>query len=195
MAWPPPFLRCPAVTAARTAAPISTPGDARGLGFVVDRQQLRAQGCIADAAACVDARAQHKAQMIGRGGNRQRSGIAERLETDVTALPHGLQAFGDVGAVQTFERNDVAHGCQPNEIEQSQQIWRRCRSGVVTALAEFASGCNQHHEDDPRRAEMAEPGDVVLPVGIDQRRNIGKAFVGLVVIDHDHVGAQGRGNG
>ena len=75
--------------------------------------------CIADAAACVDARPEHEAQMVGRGRNRQRSGIAERLETDVAALAHGLQALGDVGAVQTLERNDVAHGCQPNEIEQT----------------------------------------------------------------------------
>ena len=41
---------------------------------------------------------------------------------------------------------------------------------------------------------MAKPGNVVLPIGVDERRNVGKALVGLVVIDDDHVGAQGAGD-
>ncbi len=41
---------------------------------------------------------------------------------------------------------------------------------------------------------MTKTGNVVLPVGVDERRNIGKALVGLVVIDDDHVGAQGTGD-
>ena len=129
--------------------------------------------------------------MVGRGRDGKRRGIAERLEADIAALAHGLQAFGHKGPVQTFEGNDVAHRCQSHEIEQSEQVRRRRRAGVVAALAELARCCHQQHEHDAGRAEMAEPGDVVLPVGVHERCHVGEALVGLVVIDHDDVGAQG----
>ena len=41
---------------------------------------------------------------------------------------------------------------------------------------------------------MSKPGNVVLAVGVDERRNIGKALVGLVVVDDNHVSAQRAGD-
>ena len=48
---------------------------------------------IADAPAGVDARAQHEAQMIGRRRHGEAGGVGERLEADVAALAHDLQAL------------------------------------------------------------------------------------------------------
>ena len=69
------------------------------------------------------------------------------------------------------------------------------RSGaVVAASAQLARRRHQHHEGDARGAQMPQPRQVVLPVGIDDGRNVGQALVGLVVVDDDHVGAERPGD-
>ena len=42
---------------------------------------------------------------------------------------------------------------------------------------------------------MAQPGHVILPVGIDERGDVREPLIGLVVIDDDHLGAERAGRG
>ena len=114
-------------------------GDARGLHLVAGREQARAEAGIADAPAGVDARAQHEAQMIGRGRDGEAGGVGERLEAGVAAQAHDLQALGDIGAVEALERHHVAHGGERDEVEEIEQrgrrpVWpRRSRGGAARA--------------------------------------------------------------
>lgn len=53
---------------------------------------------------------------------------------------------------------------------------------------------HQHEEDHAGRAQMALARYIILPVRIDERGDIGKLFVGLMVIDNDAVGLKALGN-
>ena len=44
--------------------------------------------------------------------------------------------------------------------------------------------------DDAGRREMAEAGEIVLPVGIDERERLRQALRRLMMIEHDHVEAE-----
>ena len=88
-------------------------------------EQPRAEARVADASAGVDARAQHEAQVIGRRRHGEAGGVGQRLEADVAALAHDLQALGDEGAVEALEGHHVAHGCERDEVEEIEQVRRR----------------------------------------------------------------------
>ena len=170
-------------------------GDARRLHLVVGGEQARAERGIADASAGVDARAQHEAQMIGRGRHGEAGGIGERAQPGVAALAHDLQALGHVGAVEALERHHIAHGGEADEVEQRQQVGRRALGAVVSAPAQLARGGDQQHEGDAGGAQVAEARQVVLAVGVDDGGDIGQALVGLVVVDDDDIGAERAGRG
>ncbi len=59
-----------------------------------------------------------------------------------------------------------------------------------TAVAQRPVERDQRHVDDARGREIAEAGEVVLPVRIDQRERARQRLRRLVVIEHDHVEAE-----
>ncbi len=69
------------------------------------------------------------------------------------------------------------------------------RSGAFAAvpeacLAQSAIERDERHEDDARGAEIAEAGEVVLTVGVNERRRFRQRLRGLMVIEHDHIKAK-----
>ncbi len=65
------------------------------------------------------------------------------------------------------------------------KIRRRPRGAPETALAQFARQRHQRQEHQSDGGEMAEPGQIVGAVRIDDGGGVGKLLVGLVMID-DH---------
>jgi hypothetical protein len=71
----------------------------------------------------------------------------------------------------TDERHHVADGAERHQVEQRQEIGRRRSLPLEPAAPpELAIDGDQRHEGDADGGEMALPGKIVLPVGIDQRQ-------------------------
>ena len=166
--------------------PVEFPGDLRGVNRVGRQQQARAKGCVADASASVDPRSQQEAQMPGLRRPAEPRNIHERREPRPTPRPHHGEPLHDEGAVEALQRRDVGHGRQRDEIQIGQQIRRRARCRPEAFVAQAAVQADQRHEDDAGRAERAEAGQVVLPVGIDRNR-VGQDLRRLVMIEHDRI--------
>jgi hypothetical protein len=73
---------------------------------------------------------------------------------------------------------------QRDEIEHSES-----RSGILAmpCRAQLPRNLDQRHEHDARRAQVAEPGQIIVPVRIDHRRDLGQRPADLVVIEDDDV--------
>ncbi len=56
--------------------------------------------------------------------------------------------------------------------------------------AQFAVDRDQRHQHETDGGEMAEAGQIVGPVRIHQRIDLGQFVAGLVMIDHDHRHAE-----
>ena len=65
----------------------------------------------------------------------------------------------------------------------------------MPAPAQLARRRHEHEEGDARRAQVSLAREVVLPVRVDQRGDLGQALVGLVVVDDDHVDAEAARGG
>ena len=97
--------------------------------------------------------------------------------------------FDDKGAVEPDQRHDIGDGRKRDKIERSKQV--RALAAVPEAcLAQSAIERDERHEDDARGAEIAEAGEVVLTVGINERRRLRQRLRGLMVIEHDHIKAK-----
>ena len=114
---------------------------------------------------------------------------AKRRETDVLARPHDGKALFDVGAVEANERHHVGNRRQRHEIEKRQKIGLACRL-IKSASPQFARNRDENQEHDARRTERPLPRHVVLAVRIDDRIDLGKVLVRLMVIDDEDVGAE-----
>ena len=157
---------------------------------VVDRgQEPDAQGRVADASARIDARADDKAQMVGPRRSVSAGDVEQRGEPGPAPLAHDREALYDKGAVEPDQRHDVGDGGERNEVERGDKV-RRFASVPEARLAQRAIEGHQRHEDDARRAEIAEPGQIVLTVGIDERGCFRQRLRGLMVIEHDHLEAK-----
>ena len=105
------------------------------------------------------------------------------------ALAHDRKPPHDKGAVEPDQRHDVGDGRERHEVE------RRDKIGAFAAvpearLAQSPVERNERHEDDARRAEVAQARKIVLAVRIDQRRRLRQRFRGLMMIEYDHVEAK-----
>ena len=170
--------------------PVELGGDARGLDRVVLQQQPHAEIGAADAAAGIDARAEQEAEMPGlrRAGEPRR--IHQRGQPDLLAPAQRDQALGDEGAVEAVERHHVGDGAERDQIEQRQQIGLGPRRGPEAALAQLAVDRDQREEHEPDGGEMAEPGEIVGAVRIDDRHRRRQFLVGLMMVDDDDVEAE-----
>ena len=81
-----------------------------------------------------------------------------------------FEATHDEGAVEAGERDHVADGRQRDEVEQ----FAAGRAGRYRRVGAGAVDRHQHHEGDAGGAEIAESGNVVRPVGVDQRGRVGE---------------------
>ena len=75
-------------------------------------------------------------------------------------------------------------------IEHREQIGLRPRRGPEAARAQHAVDRDDGHEDEADGGEMAEPGKIVAPVRIDDRKRRRQGLVGLMVIDDDDIDAE-----
>src|ERR1700722_10780566 len=157
---------------------------------VVSRgQEPHAKACIADTPARVDAWADHKAQMIGSRRSVRAGGVEQSREPRAAALPHDREALDDKGAVEPDERHDIGDGGERDEVERRHEILAFA-AGPEAGCPQRAVQRHERHEGHARRAEIAEPGKIVLAVGIDERRRLRQRLGGLMVIEHDHVEAE-----
>jgi hypothetical protein len=81
----------------------------------------------------------------------------------------------------------VGHRAERDEIEEAEEIRLRPLGGPETPRAQLAIERNHRHEHQADGREMAEPREIVEPVGIDDGKRRRQLLVGLVMIDHDYV--------
>ena len=87
------------------------------------------------------------------------------------ALPHDRKALDDKSAVEPDERHDVSDRCQRDEVEGAKQI-RAFAAFPEASLPQRAVQSHERHERHARGAEIAQAREVVLAVGIDERRRL-----------------------
>ena len=80
---------------------------------------------------------------------------------------HQGKPLGDEGAVQPGQWSDIGDGGKRNEIEPSKKVWRWPGGRKKAAIAQTTLHRDKRHENDPRRAKLAETGKIVLPVWVD----------------------------
>jgi hypothetical protein len=121
-------------------------------------------------------------QVIGRRRAAGAGDVEQGGQAGALALAHRLQAARDEGAVEADQRHHVGDSGERDQIELLHQVGR---GGAGLALA--AVEIDQRHEHDPGGAEMAEAGEIVLPVRIDQGQRRRQDFRRLMVVENDDV--------
>ena len=164
--------------------PVEGFGDTVRLDGIVGGEQAAAERGIADAAAGVDARADEEGEMEGVDRLADARDADQRPQPRILLPAYGEQPLDDEGAVDAGERDDVAHRRQRDEIEPAEQVGRR---PARRRRAQGADSFHERQEDDAGGAEMALPGKIVLPVGIDDRDGRRQRTADLVVVEHDDV--------
>ena len=131
--------------------------------------------------------------MIGARGPVGAGDVEQSGEAGTAALAHDREPLDDKGAVEPDQRHDIGNGRERHKVERSEQI--RAFAAVPEAcVAQSAIERDERHEDDARGAEIAEAGEVVLTVGIDERRRLRQHLRRLMMIEHDHVKAKLAGD-
>ena len=97
--------------------PVELGRDARRLDRIVQHQELRAEIGAADAAARIDARAEHEAEMPRLGRPGEACDVHQRGEPRMLAPPHGDQPLGDEGAVEALQRHHVGDRAERRRVE------------------------------------------------------------------------------
>src|SRR5947207_13619044 len=97
------------------------------------------------------------------------------------------QTLREESAIESDERHHVGNRAEGNVVEKSEKIGFRPLAVPKSASAQDAIDGDDGHESEPDRREMTEPREIVTPIWIhngDRRR---QGFVGLMVIDHNHI--------
>ena len=141
--------------AALGVEPVELGRDPRRLGDVAFQQQPHAEIGAADAAAGIDARPQHEAEMPGFRRAVQPRHIHQRGVADMVAPAHRDQALGDEGAVEPDQRRDIGDRAERDMMQHAEQIGLRHLRGPEAALAQLAIDRDQRHQ---RRARPRRDG-------------------------------------
>ena len=171
--------------AALAVEPVEFGRDPRGLRDVAFQQQPHAEIGAPDAAAGIDARPQHEAEMPGLRRAVQPRHIHQRGMADMVAAAHRDQALGDEGAVEPGQGRDIGHGAERHMMQHAEQIRLRPFGGPEAAAAQFAVHRDQRDQHEADGGEMAEAGEIVSPVRVHQRVDLGQFVAGLVMVDDD----------
>ena len=147
------------------------------------------QGRIANASARIDARADEKAQVIWPRRSVRAGDVEQGRKPRTAPLAHDCEPLDDKGAVEPDQRDHVGDGRERHEIERGDQV-RGLAPVPEARLPQRPVQRDERHIDDPGGAEIAEPGKIVLAVGIDQRQRMRQRLRSLVMIEHDHVKAE-----
>ncbi len=167
----------------------------RGFRHVALQQQAHAEIGAADAPAGIDARAQHEAEMPGFRRAVEARNIHQRGMADMVAPAHRDQTLGDEGAVQPGERRDVGDGAERDVMQHAEQVGLRHFRAPEAAPAQFAVDGDQRHQHEADGGEIAETGEIVRPVRVHQRIDLGQLLAALVMVDDDDGHAELPGFG
>ncbi len=162
-------------------------GDFCRLDRIVLDKEPHAQIGAADPPAGIDARAEQKAEMPGFGRSGETRDIHQAHMPCPLAPAQRDQSLGDKGAVETDQRHHVGDGAERYIVEHSEQIGFRPIGGPKSAPAQHAVDRDHRHESEPDGGEMAEAGEIVAPVRIDDRDRGRQRLVGLMVINDDDI--------
>src|SRR5215207_11093829 len=102
------------------------------------------------------------------GSLREARGVEDRGKADPAARAYDREALAHEGAIQPLQRHDIGNGRERHEIEALEKV-RLTTARPETAHAKLAVERHEREEHDAGRAEMAEAGEVVLPVWVDDR--------------------------
>ena len=153
-------------------------------------EQLDTERGSADAAAGIDARPEQKSEVPRLGRAAEPRDIHQGGKAGIVPPPHCDQALGDEGAVEPSERHHIGDRSERDQIEEAKEVRLRPLLRPEPAQAQFPVDRHHGHEHEADGGEMAEAREIVEPVGIDHRHRRGQPFVGLMMIDHDHVQAE-----
>ena len=170
--------------------PVEFGGDSRRLDRIVLEQKPHAEIGAADAAAGIDARTEQKAEMPRLGRTGEPRHIHQADMAGALAPAQRDQALGDESAVEPDQRHHVGDGAERHIVEERQQIGLGPLRGPKAARAQHPVDRHHGHEDEPDRGEMAEAGQIVAPVRIDDGDRRRQHLVGLMVIDDDDIDAE-----
>ena len=118
--------------------------------------------------------------------------VHQRGQAEMLAAAQRQQPLGDEGAVEADERHHVGDGAERDQIEQRRADRAPAASRPESPPAQFAVDRNDGHEHQPDGGEVAKPGQIIEPVGIDQRRRRRQILVGLMMIDDDDIEPEPR---
>ena len=165
--------------------PVELGGDPCRFRNVAFQQQPHAEIGAPDPPAGIDARPQHEAEMPGFGRTVQPRHIHQRGVADMVAPAHRDQALGDEGAIEPDQRRDVGDGAERHMMQHAEQIRLRHFRRPESPRPQFAVDRDQRDQHEPDGREMTEAGEIVGPVRIHQRIDLGQHIAALMVIDHD----------
>ena len=100
------------------------------------------------------------------------------------------QSLGDKRAIETDQRHHVGDGAERHVVEKREEIGLGPRLGPKTAGTQLAIDSHHGHEHEPDSGEIAEAGEIVAPVRIDDCRRRRQHLVGLMMVDDDDVHAE-----
>ena len=176
--------------AAFAVEPVEFGCDPRRFRDIAFQQQPHPEIGAPDPAARIDARPQHEAEMPGFGRAVQPRHVHQRGMADMVAAAHRDQSLGDEGAVQPGQRRDIGHGAERHMVQHAEQIRLRPFGRPEAAAAQLTIHRHQRDQHQADGGEMAEAGEIVRPVRIHQRVDLGKFIAGLVMVDDDHGHAE-----
>ena len=116
--------------------------------------------------------------------------VHQRGEPGIVAPAQREQSLDDEGAIEPGERHHIGHRAERDEIEQGKEFGLLSLRGKEGARAQLAIERHHGHECQADGGEVLELGNVVEPVGIDHCDRRRKQFVGLMMVDDDHVEAE-----
>ena len=128
-----------------------------------------------------------KPRCQGSGGPDKPRCVHQRGQPDLLAPAQRDQALGDEGAVEAFQRHHVGDGAERDQMQQRQQVGLAAQAGPEVAPAQFARQRHQRDEHQTDGGEMAETGEIVGAVRIDDRHRRRQFLVGLMMVEDDNV--------
>ena len=147
------------------------------------REQQRAEIGAADAAAGVDARTEQEAEMprLRRAGEPRH--VHQRGQADIgRGARSAISPLATKARLRPVQRHHVGDGAERHDIERAEQIGLGPRVGPEAARAQHAIDRDDGDEHQTDGGEMAEPGEIVEPVRIDDQR-VRQLLVGLMMVD------------
>ena len=105
---------------------------------------------------------------------------------DVVAAAHRDQALGNEGAVEPDQRRDVGDGAERDMVQRAHEVRLGHLAGPESTRAQLPVHRDQRDQGQADRGEIAEAREIVEPVRIHQRIDLGQGLAALMVIDHDH---------